>query len=221
MTCKRTSTRVFIVIAMLTLSACGTDNNFATAEKAIHDALFPTTQLTLDRESIRKIPYAMITARVGKGKPAILVLGDSDGTTQHWMATNPVSIVTRHGRAVRTVGFPGDIRHLAIHGQDPLAGAPQNLGAPAHYRKYVELILPDNPGHLFQCEMTLAGPEEIVIAELTFRTILLREECKSAAGVKLSARYWVDPFDGFVWQSRQQWNPDQPSLSMSVLKPEG
>lgn len=168
----------------------------------------------------------MITARVGKGPYAVLVLADSSDGVKQWMATNAVSVVTRDGRLVRTVGFPHDLSDQRIYGRDPLANAPHRMTETANYKIAFSIAQSGHISLLFDCSMSVAGPEKIEIAELIFETVKLEERCQASnqSGVmrkNISNTYWVDIFDGYVWQSRQQWDRDHPAISLSVLKPEG
>lgn len=210
------------------LSACGSDSTLAVAGKAIQNAAFPKHSPEISRDSISKLPYAMITARVGRGEPAILVLGHSDSGTQQWMATNSVSVTTRSGRVIQSVGFPYEVRRIGVTGDDPLAAAPHRLTGTAVYRKSIELGGDKNESLILTCALSNIGPETITIVELALETVRLEEICSSTqgdkatgkSGGKLKSTYWVDIYDGFVWQSRQQWHKDQPALVLSVLKPE-
>lgn len=211
---------VCLVIPTL-LSSCGTNSNIAVAEKTIRAALFPPSEPAISREQISKLPYAMITARVGKGPPAVLVLADNSDGARQWMATNAVSIVTRNGRLIRTVGFPHDMRDLRFIGIDPLAGSPQRLVGTANYKITLSLDQSNNRSLLLDCSLSMIGPEKIEIVELIFETVRLEETCISDKQKNISNTYWVDAFDGYVWQSRQRWDRDQPAISLSVLKPAG
>lgn len=213
-----------VIIGALLLAACGNDSTLAVAGNAIVNAAFPKHLPEISRNSVSKLPYAMITARVGKGKPAILVLGHSRGGSQQWMATNSVSVTTRHGRVERTVGFPYEVRRMNLVGDDPLASAPHRNNSTAVYRKSVELEGAQSESTLLTCTLSSGGPETITIIEIDFKTVRLEEVCLPAENkpfaAPLKSTYWVDIYDGFVWQSEQQWHKDQPTLTLSVLKPE-
>ena len=69
-----------------------------------------------------------------------------------------------------------------------------------------------------KCKMTPKGAEVIRIIEIDFQVIRLEEKCKSK-GWDFKSTYWVDPFDGFVWQSVEHIADGMQPLKMSVLKP--
>lgn len=182
----------------------------------------------ISRESVSKIPYAMITARVGKRSPAILVLAKSDGSTRHWMASNEVSIVTHNGRMVQTVGFPRDLQHTNLFDADPLSNAPHLLRQPVSYKRTL-FYRQGAPGSdiavSLNCSLKTIRPVDIVIAEIPLHTILMEERCRPGpgqrSGKKQTNLFWVDPYDGFTWQSRQKTVEGYPAITISVLKPEG
>lgn len=166
----------------------------------------------------------MITARVSSQSPAILVLAASDGSTRHWMASNEVSIVTHDGRIVQTVGFPQDIQRTDLFGNDPLSNAPHLLREETSYQRtlfYREKGRGFDVAVALDCSMKAVEPREIEIAEIRLQTILLEESCRAASGSEYSNLFWVDPYDGFTWQSRQKIVAGYPSVWIGVLKPEG
>ena len=73
--------------------------------------------------------------------------------------------------------------------------------------------------------MKAVKPVEVEIAEVLLQTILMEENCRPAPGQdsdkKQTNFFWVDPYDGFTWQSRQIIVDGYPPLTVMVLKPEG
>ena len=209
---------------ILMLSGCGSNSSWPIAGSALRNAVFGVPDSYISRESVSKIPYATITARVGRQLPAILVLAASDGSTRHWVATNEVAIVTHNGRIIQTVGFPQDLRHTDLFNADPLSTGPHLLQKPVSYRR-TQYYLPTAPGSpsavSLSCSLKKLRATEIEIAEILLQTILLEEICHTGSGKKQINLFWVDPYDGFTWQSRQKIAEGYPPLTISVLKPEG
>lgn len=209
---------------ILLLSGCGSNSNWPIAGSVLRNAVFGVPDSYISRESVSKIPYATITARVGRRLPAILVLAASDGSTRHWMATNEVAIVTHNGRIIQTVGFPQDLGHTDLFDADPLSTGPHLLQKPVSYRR-TQYYLRPAPGSdsavTLNCSLKKLRTVEIEIAEILLQTILLEEICRAGSGKKQTSLFWVDPYDGFTWQSRQKIAEGYPSLTISVLKPEG
>jgi hypothetical protein len=216
-----------VLCLIVSLSGCGSNSNWPIAGSVLRNAVFGEPDTFISRESLSKIPYAMITARVGKRPAAILVLAHSDGSTRHWMASNEVSIVTHNGRMVQTVGFPRDLRRTDLFDADPLSSAPHLLREPVSYQR-TQYYRQGDPGSdsavSLNCTLEAIRPVDIEIAEVRLHTILMEENCRSDTGgsaSKQTSLFWVDPYDGFTWQSRQKITEGYPPLTISVLKPEG
>lgn len=208
----------------LLLSGCGSNSSWPLTGSVLKHAVFGVPDSYISRESVSKIPYAMITARVGKRLPAILILAASDGSTRHWMATNEVGIVTRNGRIVQTVGFPQDLGHTDMFNADPLSNAPHLLQNPVSYQRtqyYKKGRLAAAGAVSLTCSLEKVRETEIEIADILLQTILMEEKCRSESGGKITNLFWVDPYDGFTWKSRQKFIKGYPPLAISVLKPEG
>lgn len=218
------------IALILLLSGCGSNSSWPVAGSVLRNAVLGLSDSYISRENVSKIPYATITARVGKRLPAILILASSDGATRQWMATNEIAIVTHHGRVVQTVGFPQDLRHTELFDADPLSHAPHLLQGPVFYQRTQYYSKPRNggSGHAFtgsalalNCSLRKIRAVEIEIAEILLQTILMEENCRLQSGKTQTSLFWVDPFDGFTWKSRQKIVPGYPLLMISVLKPEG
>lgn len=213
---------------MVPLSGCGSNSNWPVAGSVLRNAVFGEPDSPISRESVSKLPYAMITARVSSRSPAILVLASSEGGTRQWMATNEISIVTHNGRIVQTVGFPQDIRHTELFGADPLSNAPHLLQNSVAYQRISYFRNGDHGSDIslsLNCTMKPVKPVELEIVEILLQTILMEENCRPAPGQESNKKqtnfFWVDPYDGFTWQSRQTIVNGYPPVTVMVLKPEG
>ena len=68
--------------------------------------------------------------------------------------------------------------------------------------------------------MEIVERQKIVILDLDFDTILIREKSSArAVNWKFENLYWVDIYDGFVWKSRQHFVRGLPPMEIEVLKP--
>ena len=64
------------------------------------------------------------------------------------------------------------------------------------------------------------GPRNITITEIEFDTILMVERnVAHSLNWTFQNRYWIDPFDGFVWKSRQHIARSFPPIDIEILKP--
>ena len=150
---------------------------------------------------------------------AILVLSERKGGANYWLSSNNISIVTNSGRLIRTVGLDRDLNLVRIEGNDPLVNAPHRLDKKVQYSGYMEVLRPEPDNFSMQCHLEPGEAEQITIAELQFDTMHMIENCRTSTGWKFKNHYWVDPYDGFIWQSRQHFLKGIPPMTIRVLKP--
>ena len=207
------------IFAAFLVSGCGADGVWGNAYESLKVAIKGAPELEISRESVDQTPYAMITARIGKLPGAILVLAEQKGGANHWRSSNNISVVTSSGRLIRTIGLEKDLSLMRIEGNDPIADSPHRLEATVHYTGYMEVMRPEPDNFSIQCHLEPGETEQIVIAELQFETIHMIEICRTSAGWKFKNHYWVDPWDGFIWQSRQHFLRGVAPMIIRVLKP--
>jgi hypothetical protein len=207
------------LFAGILVSGCGADGVWGNAYESLKMAVKGAPELEIRRESVDQTSYAMITVRIGKLPGAILVLAEQKGGANYWMSSNNISVVTSSGRLIRTVGFDRDLNLIRIEGNDPLAGEPHHLEATVQYSGYMEILRPEPDNFSLRCRLEPGQAEQITIAELQFDTIHMVESCRTSAGWKFKNHYWVDPWDGFIWQSRQHFLKGVAPMIIRVLKP--
>ena len=221
MTSAKFSRRALLTSAMGLLTAgCASNPIFRSVESVASRAAGMPRDLEIDRATIAKIPYATIRAKFGHGLTSLLVLDSTDGEKLNWVASDNTLLVTQSGRLIETFGFPEDLRHVAFAGADPLATAPQSIRAPVDYEMTYDLQT--NARNVIDVASRLepVSAETITIVGLTFKTMHLREHCRSRAlKWHFHNDYWVDVYDGFVWRSKQHFARSLPPLTIDVLKP--
>lgn len=192
------------------------------AAQVVRNAVVGSPDLPLQRTTIAKLPYASMTARVGTGPQALLILGRIDGSEQHWLSTDRAAVVTLGGRVVRTFGFPENLRETRLEGEDPVDGHLHGLTGPSPFTRYLDLDPERRYGVPIDSTFETVGAETIRIVELDFEVVLVRE--RNAARTidwEFENLYWVDAGDGFVWRSRQHIARGFPALQYDILKPAG
>lgn len=181
---------------------------------------FPDTPIS--RDSIAKLPYATISAKIGKGPKSILVLWRVQRDEQHWLSADDAVVVTRQGRVVRTVGFPENIVASRTLPEDPLSPGLLSAGLNRNYVRLLELSLEGRRSVLLNSSFEIVGPKTIEIIEIEFETILVRERnIAREENWEFENLFWVDPADGFVWKSVQHIARTFPPIEIEVLKPAG
>lgn len=205
------------------VSACGTDSVWSNAKNIVVERFSADRhKFAHTRASVEAIPYASIKVQLEGTPPAIMVLGYVDGTNLQWIASNNISISTRNGRIVHTVGFEKDIAFLEIEGNDFINNSEAgNSVESMHYQIRIESKSPSLSSELLMCEARLKGQETIMILEYSYKTNLFEEKCKSSEGWRVENLYWIDSESGFVWRSRQGLVNGQYSMEINILKPYG
>lgn len=204
-----------------TIAGCGENSAMFTAVQTLRAAAFGAPETEIDRAQTSTIPYALVTARVGDLPAAILVLGYDEPFGQQWFSTNAVSLTTRHGRLIQSVGMPRDIRETRQLGNDPLAESPQDLDGTQKFIRELAGWSPNETTSVIRCVVQPDESERIIIAGLEFDTRRISESCRDDTGFDFENTYWVDVYDGFVWRSRQRWGRGGPVIEIAVLKPPG
>jgi hypothetical protein len=185
---------------------------------------FGYPDLPLQRKTIAKLPYASMSARLGRGPQALLLLARSQGGEQHWVSGLDRSVLAlRGGRVVKTFGFPENLKNTRNEGSDPVNRRLHKLqpqDQPLRHTRYLDLDIGTHYGLIVDSVFHSLGPRKLRIVELDFDTILVREQNSARTlNWKFENLYWVDPADGFVWQSTQAIARSFPPVQFQVLKP--
>ena len=220
---RRMSRRFLLTAGLGAVTAgCVDSPVIKNATQVARNAVVGNPDLPLQRTTVSKLPYASMTARVGKGPQALLILGRIDGREQHWLSTDRAAVVTRGGRVVRTFGFPENLRETRLAGEDPVDGRLHALSGPAPFTRHLDLDPQRQYGVPIDSTFETIGEEKIRIVELDFDVIQVKERnVARVIGWEFENLYWVDAGDGFVWRSRQHIARSFPALQYDILKPAG
>ena len=206
-------------ISMLT-AGCYQNPVIENAGTAIKFVVAGADDPPLKRKNVAALPYATITAKIGRAPRTLLVLAYVDGADLHWHSGDKAALVTRHGRVVKTVGLPENLRQTINLTVDPLAGPIHELKQAAAFRRQLEYDGDERPVLPIRSVFESLGAQQITILELDFETVLVRERnTAQLTDWQYENLYWVDAYDGFVWKSRQHLTRDLPPIEIEVLKP--
>ena len=209
----------------LLLAGCLTSPIVSNAFNVAKAQVFGHPDLPLRRRTIAKLPYASMTARVGSGPQALLLLARSQGREQHWVSGLDRSVLALSGgRVVRTFGFPENLKNTRAEGPDPVAGGLHKIGQTEQpqmrHTRYIDIDRGTHYGLVIDSTFHHLGARKIRIVELDFDTILVREQNSARTlNWKFENLYWVDPADGFVWKSKQFIARSFPPVQFEILKP--
>jgi len=201
-------------------SACEVSPVLRNAYDAARFLTVGMPDVEISRAVVDNIPYASISAKVGKGPRSLLILGRYAGDDLHWLSADNATVVTRGGRVVKTSGFPENLKATTYLDSDPVAGQLHLPNAPRRFRRSVDIDANNLFGLVVDSEFTKVNETEISIIELDLRTVLIKEVNRAQSiNWSFSNYYWVDVFDGFVWRSVQHIARSFPPIEIEVLKP--
>ncbi len=161
-----------------------------------------------------------MSAKIGPGQRALVVLRRVDQKELSWFSANRIVFVTREGRVVRTAGLAANLKHTQLIDEDNLGLIHDELHPTGSMRRVVDLGPPDRYGLLITSSLESLGPSSIEISELQFDTLHFREtNWARDLDWTFENLFWVDPGSGIVWKSTQYIHPDIPPLELELLKP--
>jgi len=212
-----------IAFAGLTLvGACGETTGFSGALTTLRTAWFGTPDQPLSRERIERLPYASISAKIGKGPRVLVVLRKFENQEMHWETADRIILVTRHGRLIKTVGLPDNIRDTELPEDDPLASGLHHAAFPVRFRRQVDLESPRRFSIPIASEFESLGRRRIAILERPYDVWLIRER-NVAYGMswEFANLYWVDSESGMVRKSVQFISRRFDPIDIELLRPLG
>ncbi len=192
------------------------------AKDALSFLAFGAEDPPLKRSEVAKLPYASMTAKIGKGAKILLILAFAERNDRHWFAGGGEALITRHGRLVKTVGLPENFRETRGRNEDPLSGGVHEIDESVQFVRDIDFegdarfILP------IESTFERVGQQSITILDVDLETVLVREHnVAQTQNWEFENLYWVDAFDGYVWKSRQHISRAFPPVEIEILKPPG
>ena len=210
-------------LASVLLSSCG-ENKLG---RTIIDAYKLTFQdrpgPPFNRDYISKLPYASISAKIGKGPKSLLVLWRIENNEQYWLAADGVVLGIKKGRITKTAGLPDIIINTVSIDTDPVdLGLHKKINL-IPYERIIDLKEKNKtyPKTIkLLSNFSYEGQQKVRIYDIDFDLILIKETCNAKnLNWKFENFFWVDPGNGFVWKSIQNVSRSFPPAVLEVLKP--
>lgn len=182
-------------------------------------ALIGPKKPLMTQESISKLPYAAISAKVGDGPEAMMILGRMDGADHHYFAQDKAIIILRNGRIVRTYGLPHNLWYMGLS-SDIFEKGLNTLKAAATETRYIDLNRDGLQNIEIQATFTHEGTEKLTIYGREYSLLRL---CETVNAPQLKwcyqNHYWVFEYNGLVMKSIQHIHPKLSPLQVTVLRP--
>lgn len=191
--------RPTIILLCLLLQACSASTEGL--GKSLWHSIFGTPGVQLTDDDIQNMPYASQYMQLNNGPQLFVVLAYSENGQQKWVTQDQATLVTQHGRLVKTLLGGDNLLSLSNIDSDPLA-KPNHIVDGASWtrtqgwteHKQVRYATVRSQFHWQGTDtLTLAG-------ETTETRVLVEEACTDRASWE--NRFWVDS-DGHIRQSEQ------------------
>jgi hypothetical protein len=206
------------LLAATALSGCGNDSDFAQLGSLLWQNVgsIGSEGPGIPRAQASAIPYASLGVRYGSNAEAMLILATKSGDTNEWLAGTQVSITTRGGRVVRTVGLPHNL--TGFQGPIPDTGPD---APPGSYHYFYDFSDRRAFGVVVNCTQRDMGPERIDIVGGGHDTRHIVETCRVPLfDWDFQNDFWKDTATGYVWKSTQNIHPDSDTLTLEALRPD-
>ncbi|RUO27860.1 YjbF family lipoprotein [Aliidiomarina sanyensis] len=192
----------------------------------------------LTPEQIADFPYTGIYVRRGNGPQNFVVLGfieqlSAQGQTVsqlHWVTSDEITLVTEHGRLVRTVGLARaeqqpvlgsiDLHATSNRSADPLrclVTAPQ--GCPTAWEREVDYTTSSQSksSRVSSQFETVANVMVELPTRMVETTHIIERGRFHATGERFVNEFWAEP-DGHVVKSKQTFMPGEAPLAITQVK---
>jgi hypothetical protein len=208
----------FGLLTSLLLAGCGSDSDFSQLGGVLVQSFsgIGGDGPPVERDKAAAVPFATIGVRYGSSAEAMLVLATKSGDESEWLAGTQVSIITRAGHIVRTVGLPRNLTGV----QGPIADTGPDT-QPGSYHYLYDFADKRIFGAMVECTQKDAGPERIEIIGGTHDTRHIVEDCRAPFfDWDFQNDYWRDMATGYIWKSIQNTHPDGDPVTVEALRPE-
>lgn len=201
-----------------TLAGCGSDSDYSKLGGMIWQSVgsIGGEGAPIARDQAAGVAFASIGLRYGSNPEAMLILAEKNAGGSEWLAGTQVSVITRDGRIVHTVGLPHNISGV----QGPIADSGPDA-APGAYHYLYDFAERRVFGVVVNCTQQDAGPERIDIIGAAHSTRRILETCHAPqADWNFKNEFWRDASSGAVLKSEQNIHPASETITLEVLRPE-
>lgn len=210
--------RLLVWSATLLLAGCSTSTH-QTIETLGYVFNKPD-DIVLTSSELRSLPYASAYIKVGDLPQALVVLAYVNGPRMSWMSADGVMFVTQHGRLIKTVGLPNDLRYLGSLDKDPLKTSRLDKTPSMVWYSVAEWSKKYTSGYPLSMHYTQLGNEVLNIMDRPYKTTIVEEHVVTAPNEeRWLNHFWIDEQTGQVRKFQQQLGPSLPMIEMTFLKP--
>lgn len=191
--------RPIIILLCLLLQACSASTQGL--GRSLWQSVFGTPGVQLTADDIQNMPYTSQYMRLNNGPQLLVVLAYSENGQQKWVTQDRATIVTQHGRIVKTLLGGDNLLSISNIDSDPLnkpnqivdgASWSRTLGWTEHKQiRYAAAL----------SQFRWQGTDTLTLADVSTPVrVLVEEACTDQACWQ--NRFWVDS-EGQIRQSEQ------------------
>lgn len=109
-----TKSKIAALLIIFFLQSCGIAPIYQVIGESIYNGVAGFQHKDLAIDEIKKIEYSFIEAKLGKGKPAIMVLQNFTDDKYKWVsASNEYIETNQNGRILKTFGLPNNLKIIS------------------------------------------------------------------------------------------------------------
>ena len=208
---------VFVILTLLT----GCNAVTGEAKRTIEYLLEQSPEANLTPEEIEAFPYTALYMNMENASQSLVVLGYVDGDNFSWVSGENETVVTRHGRIIRTIGLHANLRGVSNVANDPLVCVvtdPERC--PTEWEREHDFELRDGQqiSRAVHSRFERGERASLTLPGGVVTATLVREHVH----VAMSNRDYVNEFwvedDGHIVKSRQMVLFDEPRFSLTQVK---
>lgn len=216
----RNGLRALGCIAALFVGACSSEGGgdvsslFSIARNLVDP---PNTAVSLQQAA--SISHATMGIRIGGGSEILTVLAIYQ-PGQLWVAGTQLSIVTRRGRIVQTVGLEHDLTKLISDGDQPFPPLAVANGQEMHTKWLLDIADSEAFSAPMECDARPVRPEVVSVLGKNIDTERVEETCNAPAiRWTFTNVYWISRTSGLIWMSVQNVHPKMDAITTELLRP--
>jgi len=203
-----------ILLLCLLLQACsGTTKGLG---NALWDSVFGTPGVHLTDADIAEMPYASQYMQLNGGPQLFVVLAFSENGQQKWVTQDQASIVTQHGRIVKTLLGKDNLLEVSNLNADPLI-KPNQIVDGASWTRVMGWTEHGQVRYATaRSEFRWAGTDTLTLGSDVTTVRVLEEEITTGQKTWTN-RFWVDS-EGQIRQSTQYLGADWFPVNTLLIK---
>ncbi|WP_318366619.1 YjbF family lipoprotein [Enterobacter sp.] len=203
-----------ILLLCLLLQACsGTTKGLG---NALWDSVFGTPGVHLTDADIAEMPYASQYMQLNGGPQLFVVLAFSENGQQKWVTQDQASIVTQHGRIVKTLLGKDNLLEVSNLNADPLI-KPNQIVDGANWTRVMGWTEHGQVRYATaRSEFRWAGTDTLTLGSDVTAVRVLEEEITTGQKTWTN-RFWVDS-EGQIRQSTQYLGADWFPVNTLLIK---